>query len=222
MAAETRFHSCISLHFLLFYVDGGGVRKGIEGMVVRIVGIKGKLGSGGRVTFGSLGKLRMLGSGGSEPSFNTVVLHKEIVSLVPRSVAQVVENTGIVKQGNHPVVNIIGGDILHLGKGKHSGSNNEPIKKPFRGVIKQPLYKKKYVLLKPPERVTLSDWIPMMTRNVDAMANNLVNQDLPVENLEKTPSSEQLVHEHTHVADVSTKELVIIDSSSREATSLRA
>ncbi|KAK8661742.1 hypothetical protein V6N13_091338 [Hibiscus sabdariffa] len=182
MAAETRFHSCISLHFLLFYVDGGGVRKGIEGMVVRIVGIKGKLGSGGRV----------------------------------------VENTGIVKQGNHPVVNIIGGDILHLGKGKHSGSNNEPIKKPFRGVIKQPLYKKKYVLLKPPERVTLSDWIPMMTRNVDAMANNLVNQDLPVENLEKTPSSEQLVHEHTHVADVSTKELVIIDSSSREATSLRA
>ncbi|KAK8526156.1 hypothetical protein V6N12_020637 [Hibiscus sabdariffa] len=48
MAAETQFHSCISLHFLLFYVDGGGERKGIEGMVVGIVGIKGKLGSGGR------------------------------------------------------------------------------------------------------------------------------------------------------------------------------
>ncbi|KAK8698918.1 hypothetical protein V6N13_115021 [Hibiscus sabdariffa] len=31
-------------------------------MVVRIVGIKGKLGSGGMVTFGALGKLRMLGS----------------------------------------------------------------------------------------------------------------------------------------------------------------
>ncbi|KAK8998895.1 hypothetical protein V6N11_070074 [Hibiscus sabdariffa] len=66
------FHSCISLHFLLFYVDGGGERKGIEGMVVEIVGIKGKLGSGGRVTFGALSKLRMLGSGGSEPGFNTV------------------------------------------------------------------------------------------------------------------------------------------------------
>ncbi|KAK9008317.1 hypothetical protein V6N11_075215 [Hibiscus sabdariffa] len=48
MAAETRFHSCISLHFLLFYVDGGGERKGIEGVVVEIVRIKGKLGSGGR------------------------------------------------------------------------------------------------------------------------------------------------------------------------------
>ncbi|KAK8552904.1 hypothetical protein V6N13_055682 [Hibiscus sabdariffa] len=43
MAAETRFHSCISLHFLLFYVDGGGERKGIKGMVIGIVGIKGKL-----------------------------------------------------------------------------------------------------------------------------------------------------------------------------------
>ncbi|KAK8986544.1 hypothetical protein V6N11_010100 [Hibiscus sabdariffa] len=72
MAAETWFHSCISLHFLLFYVDGDGERKGIEGMVVGIVGIKGKFGSGGRVTFGALGKLRMLGSGGSEPGFNTV------------------------------------------------------------------------------------------------------------------------------------------------------
>ncbi|KAK9035555.1 hypothetical protein V6N11_077593 [Hibiscus sabdariffa] len=47
-------------------------RKGIEGMVVGIMGIKGKLGSGGRVTFGALGKLRMLGSGGSEPGFSTV------------------------------------------------------------------------------------------------------------------------------------------------------
>ncbi|KAK9026304.1 hypothetical protein V6N11_039145 [Hibiscus sabdariffa] len=41
-------------------------------MVVGIVGIKGKFGSGGRVTFGALGKLRMLGSGGSEPGFSTV------------------------------------------------------------------------------------------------------------------------------------------------------
>ncbi|KAK9044301.1 hypothetical protein V6N11_072612 [Hibiscus sabdariffa] len=41
-------------------------------MVVRIVGIKGKLGSGGMVTFGALGKLRMLGSEGSKPSFSTV------------------------------------------------------------------------------------------------------------------------------------------------------
>ncbi|KAK8503596.1 hypothetical protein V6N12_024768 [Hibiscus sabdariffa] len=48
MDAETRFHSCISLHFLLFYVDGGGERKEIEGMVVGIVGIEGKLGSGDR------------------------------------------------------------------------------------------------------------------------------------------------------------------------------
>ncbi|KAK8515832.1 hypothetical protein V6N12_016138 [Hibiscus sabdariffa] len=72
MAAETRFYSCISLHFLLFYVDGGGERKGIEGMVIGIVGIKGKLGSGGRITFGALGKLRMLGSGGRELGFSIV------------------------------------------------------------------------------------------------------------------------------------------------------
>ncbi|KAK9020048.1 hypothetical protein V6N11_054545 [Hibiscus sabdariffa] len=45
------------------------------------------------------------------------------------------------------------------------------------------------------------------------MANNLVNQGLPIENSEKTPGLEQLVHEQTHVADVSTKELVIIDRS---------
>ncbi|KAL4274005.1 hypothetical protein GQ457_13G009940 [Hibiscus cannabinus] len=50
-------------------VDGGGKRKGIEGMVVEIVGIKGKL---GRVTFGALDKLGMLGSRGSEPGFNIV------------------------------------------------------------------------------------------------------------------------------------------------------
>ncbi|KAK8552643.1 hypothetical protein V6N12_041227 [Hibiscus sabdariffa] len=50
-------------------VDGGGKRKGIEGIVVEIVGIKGKL---GRVTFGALDKLGMLGSRGSEPGFNTV------------------------------------------------------------------------------------------------------------------------------------------------------
>ncbi|KAK9028572.1 hypothetical protein V6N11_025728 [Hibiscus sabdariffa] len=50
-------------------VDGGGKRKGIERMVVEIVGIKGKLGS---VTFGALDKLGMLGSRGSEPGFNTV------------------------------------------------------------------------------------------------------------------------------------------------------
>ncbi|KAK9045661.1 hypothetical protein V6N11_051570 [Hibiscus sabdariffa] len=50
-------------------VDGGGKRKGIEGMVVEIVGIKEKL---GRVTFGALDKLEMLRSRGSEPGFNTV------------------------------------------------------------------------------------------------------------------------------------------------------
>ncbi|KAL4383588.1 hypothetical protein GQ457_15G021990 [Hibiscus cannabinus] len=50
-------------------VDGGGKRKGIEGMVVEIVGIKGKL---GRVTSGVLDKLGMLGSRGSESGFNTV------------------------------------------------------------------------------------------------------------------------------------------------------
>ncbi|KAK8552494.1 hypothetical protein V6N12_041086 [Hibiscus sabdariffa] len=72
MTVETQFHSCISLYFLLFYVNGGGERKGIEGMVVGIVRIKGKLGNGDRVTFGALGKLRMLGSGGSEPGFSTV------------------------------------------------------------------------------------------------------------------------------------------------------
>ncbi|KAK9026459.1 hypothetical protein V6N11_039297 [Hibiscus sabdariffa] len=44
-------------------------RKGIERMMVEIVGIKGKL---GRVTFGALDKLGMLGSRGSEPGFNTV------------------------------------------------------------------------------------------------------------------------------------------------------
>ncbi|KAK9046972.1 hypothetical protein V6N11_052841 [Hibiscus sabdariffa] len=44
-------------------------RKGIERMVVEIVEIKGKL---GRVTFGALDKLGMLGTRGSEPGFNTV------------------------------------------------------------------------------------------------------------------------------------------------------
>ncbi|KAK9035482.1 hypothetical protein V6N11_077521 [Hibiscus sabdariffa] len=44
-------------------------KKGIEEMVVEIVGIKGTL---GRVTFGALDKLGMLGSRGSEPGFNIV------------------------------------------------------------------------------------------------------------------------------------------------------
>ncbi|KAK8513007.1 hypothetical protein V6N12_030413 [Hibiscus sabdariffa] len=52
-------------------VDGGGERKGMEGIVVGIVGIEGKLGNGGRVTFGTVGKLGMVGSGGSEPGFGS-------------------------------------------------------------------------------------------------------------------------------------------------------
>ncbi|KAK8972233.1 hypothetical protein V6N11_028939 [Hibiscus sabdariffa] len=39
-----------------------------------------------------------------------------------------------------------------------------------------PLYMKKPILPKTPDKATLSDWIPMMTQNVDAMASNLVNQ----------------------------------------------
>lgn len=44
---------------------GGGDRKGKEGIAVGIVGMKGRLGNGGRVTFGALGKLGKLGSGGN-------------------------------------------------------------------------------------------------------------------------------------------------------------
>ncbi|KAK9026605.1 hypothetical protein V6N11_039440 [Hibiscus sabdariffa] len=44
-------------------------RKGIDGMVVEIMGIKGKL---SRVTFGAQDKLGMIGSRGSELGFNIV------------------------------------------------------------------------------------------------------------------------------------------------------
>ncbi|KAF2320521.1 hypothetical protein GH714_027956 [Hevea brasiliensis] len=44
---------------------GGGERKGIEGIVVGIVGMEGMLGSGGKVTWGTAGMVGRLGSGGS-------------------------------------------------------------------------------------------------------------------------------------------------------------
>ncbi|MBA0875143.1 hypothetical protein Goshw_026929 [Gossypium schwendimanii] len=48
--------------------DGnGGKEKGIEGIAVGIVGIKGMLGRGGSMAFGPLGN--MVGSGGSAPGF---------------------------------------------------------------------------------------------------------------------------------------------------------
>jgi hypothetical protein len=40
-------------------------RKGMEGIVVGMVGIEGMLGSGGKVTFGIAGIVGRLGSGGS-------------------------------------------------------------------------------------------------------------------------------------------------------------
>ncbi|KAK9020047.1 hypothetical protein V6N11_054544 [Hibiscus sabdariffa] len=38
----------------------------------------------------------------------------EIIPLVPGSVAQVVENTGSVKQGNHSTVNMVKGVIFYI------------------------------------------------------------------------------------------------------------
>ncbi|KAI4299143.1 hypothetical protein L6164_032631 [Bauhinia variegata] len=53
----------------LLVVEGGGEKKGIEGIVVGIVGMEGMFGSevagnGGKVTFGAVGKLGMFGRGG--------------------------------------------------------------------------------------------------------------------------------------------------------------
>ncbi|KAF5733268.1 glycine alanine and asparagine-rich protein-like [Tripterygium wilfordii] len=47
-------------------VDGGGVKNGMEGMVVGMLGIEGMLGNGGNVTFGIVGILGILGSGGRD------------------------------------------------------------------------------------------------------------------------------------------------------------
>ncbi|MBA0667394.1 hypothetical protein Goklo_000486, partial [Gossypium klotzschianum] len=45
--------------------EGGGEKKGIEGIVVGIVGTEGMLGRGGSVALGTLGNV--VGSGGSAP-----------------------------------------------------------------------------------------------------------------------------------------------------------
>ncbi|EEF39720.1 conserved hypothetical protein [Ricinus communis] len=55
----------LNLPIVSKFPAGGGERKGIEGIVVGIVGIEGMLGNGGKVTFGRVGMVGKLGSEGS-------------------------------------------------------------------------------------------------------------------------------------------------------------